>query len=99
MSQGADVLQLLTILTIVAVAIVVLVLAFYLIAILLTVRRVGGSDSSDLGKLAGGLEAILRQTAPLPQDLTTINGALVALLDHLRAVDDHLTATARALGL
>lgn len=92
-------LQLLTILTIAAVAIVVLVLAVFLIAILVTVRRIGGSDSSDLGKLAGGLEAVQTQTAPLPQDLTTINGALVALLGHLRAIDDHLSATARALGL
>lgn len=92
-------LTLLTVLTIIATTIVVLVLAAYLIAILLTVRGVGGTPSSDLGKLAGGLAAIERQTARLPDDLPTINGALVSLLNSLQAVDDHLTATARALGL
>lgn len=92
-------LEILTILTIIATTIVVVVLAFYLIAILVTVRRVGGPESSDLGQLAGGLEVIQQQTAPLPQDMTTINGALVELLATLRAVDDHLSATARALGL
>lgn len=92
-------LTLLTILTIIATAIVVVVLAYYLIAILITVRRVGGTESSDLSQLAGGLEVIQRQTAPLPDDMTAINGALVALLESLRATDDHLTATARALGL
>lgn len=92
-------LTLLTVLTIIATAIVVIVLAVYLIAILVTVRSVGGTESSDLGQLAGGLEAVQQQTAPLPEDLTTINGALVTLRDTLRAVDDHLTSTARALGL
>jgi hypothetical protein len=92
-------LTVLTILTIIATAIVVLVLAYYLIAILITVRAVGGTKSSDLGQLAGGLEAIQQQTAPLPDDMRTINGALVQLLETLRVVDDHLTATARALGL
>lgn len=92
-------LTLLTVLTIIATAIVVVVLAAYLIAILLTVRSVGGTPSSDLGQLAGGLAAIERQTASLPDDLPTINGALAALLDSLQAIDDHLTATARVLGL
>ena len=92
-------LTLLTILTIIVTAIVVLALAVYLIAILLTVRRIGTGDTSDLGQLAGGLEAVQRQTSPLPNDLTTINGALVTLLQSLRAADEHLSATARALDL
>lgn len=92
-------LTLLTWLTIIVTALVVVVLAVYLIAILVTLRGVGGGDKSDLGRLAGGLEAIEQNTAPLPNDLQTINGALAALLDTLRLVDDHLTSTARALGL
>lgn len=92
-------LALLTWLTIIVTAIVVAVLAVYLILILFTLRGIGGGAQSDLGRLAGGLEAIDRYTEPLPQDLPTINGALSRLLETLRAVDDHLSATARGLGL
>lgn len=92
-------LAVLTWLTIIVTAIVVVVLAVYLILILVALRSVGGGPRSDLARLAAGLEAIDRDTAPLPQDLPTINGALNRLLETLSAVNDHLNTTARGLGL
>ena len=67
-------------LTLITAALVVLALAGYLIAIawaLLDTRR-------SVAAIADGLEAVAGHTAPLPEKLTTINGALGALLGGLR---------------
>ena len=80
-------------LTLIIVAVVVLALAGYLIAIareLLHARR-------SVIAIADGLEAVARQTEPLGETLTTINGALLLVLDELRAADDHLGRAAGAL--
>lgn len=86
-------LEVLTILTVVAVAIIVLVLAVYLVLIAAALR----SANRHAGGLAGGLEAIQVNTAPLPEHLTTINGALGTLLSGLDAADQHLGGIARLL--
>lgn len=86
-------LTVLTILTVLAVAIVVLVLAIYLFLIGLALRRANRHAAA----LAGGLEAIALNTAPLPEHLTTINGALGTLLSGLDAVDQHLRGVVRLL--
>lgn len=83
----------LVILTAIAVAIVVLVLAVYLALIAMALRRANRHAAA----LAGGLEAIQANTAPLPEHLATINGALGTLLSGLDAVDQHLGAVARLL--
>lgn len=73
-------------LTLITVALVVLALAGYLIAIawaLLQARK-------SVAAIADGLEAVAGHTQPLPEKLTTINGALGELLRGLRAADGHL---------
>lgn len=82
-------------LTLVTVATVVLVLAGYLIAIawaLLDTRR-------SVAAIADGLELVQGHTTPLPQKLTTINGALGALLGGLESADRQVGRAARVFGL
>ena len=70
----------------ITVALVVVALAGYLIAIaweLLDTRR-------SVAAIADGLEVVRDHTGPLPEKLTTINGALGALLGGLEAADRHL---------
>ena len=73
-------------LTLVTVALVVLALAGYLIgiawALLGAARSVAG--------IADGLEAVRDHTRPLGEKLTTVNGALGALLGGLEAADRHV---------
>ncbi len=83
----------LTRLTLVVVAAVVAVLATYLILIAVALLRANGN----LEKLVGGLTAIRDNTAPLKENLGTINGAAVALRDGLVRVDAHLQGIARHL--
>jgi len=85
----------LLILTLVTVALVVVALAGYLIAIawqLMAARR-------SVAAIANGLEAVAGHTAPLPEKLTTINGALVQLLTGLQAADRHLGRVATVFKL
>jgi hypothetical protein len=49
--------------------------------------------------IADGLEAVRDHTAPLPEKLTTINGALGALLGGLESADRHVGRAARVFGL
>lgn len=73
-------------LTLITVALVVLALAGYLIAIawaLMQARR-------SIAAIADGLEVVARQTQPLPEKLTTINGALTRLLGGLRVADGEM---------
>ena len=84
-------LTVLTILTAVAVGIVVLVLAVYLSLVMAALWR-ANKHAADL---ATGLEAIQANTGPLPEHLTTINGALVTLLKGLDAIDQHIGGIAR----
>ena len=82
-------------LTLITVALVVIALAGYLIAIawaLLDTRR-------SVAAIADGLVAVRDHTAPLPEKLTTINGALGALLGGLEAADRHLARAAGVFGL
>lgn len=82
-------------LTLVAVALVVAALAGYLIAIawaLLSARK-------SVAAIADGLEAVVGHTAPLPEKLTTINDALVALLAGLRVADRNLGRSATVFRL
>ncbi len=84
----------LLILTLITVALVVVALAGYLIAIAwapLDTRR-------SVAAIADGLEAVRDHTGPLPDTLTTINGALGALLGGLEAADRHLDRAAGVFG-
>ena len=76
----------LLILTLITVAAVVVALAGYLIAIAWALLRARRSVAA----IADGLEAVVGHTRPLPEKLTTINGALGQLLAGLRAADGHL---------
>ena len=81
--------------TLVTVGLVVLALAGYLIAIawaLLDTRR-------SVAAIADGLEAVRAHTTPLPEKLTTINGALGALLGGLETADRHVGRAARVFRL
>ncbi len=78
--------QILFVATLVVVAIVVLVLAYYLLGIIVALRRA----NVNLTKLAAGLEAIQRNTDALGGDLGKINGAAVMLRDGLNSVAGHL---------
>lgn len=85
----------LLILTLIAVALVVVALAGYLIAIawaLLAARK-------SVVAIANGLEVVSGHTEPLPEKLTTINGALTALLQGLRVADGNLGRSAKVFKL
>ena len=82
-------------LTLITVALVVFVLAGYLIAIawaLVNAKR-------SVAAIADGLEAVAGHTQPLPERLTTINGALSQLLTGLQAADRHLGRVATVFKL
>ena len=82
-------------LTLITVALVVVALAGYLIAIamaLVAARR-------SVAAIADGLEAVAGHTQPLPEKLTTINGALTQLLAGLQAADRHLGRVATVFKL
>lgn len=85
--------MLLTRLTLLITTVVVGVVAAYLIQIAVALINA----NQNLAKLDGGLEAIRDNTAPLAADLTTINGAAVALLDGLVAVDGDLVKVIEAV--
>jgi uncharacterized protein YoxC len=76
------------------VLIVVVVLVVYLLAIIIALRHA----SRNLYQLAGGLDAIVKDTQPLPEKMQTINGALSQLLAGLVAVDGDLAAVAKLFG-
>lgn len=66
--------------------VIVVVLAGHLVMIAAALIRA----NRNLVKLAGGLEAIRDNTAPLEDDLATINTVASTLRDGLLAVDAHL---------
>ena len=82
-------------LTLITVFLVVVALAGYLIAIawaLLDARK-------SVIAIANGLEAVAGHTQPLPEKLTTINGALTQLLGGLRVADGNLGRGAKVFKL
>ena len=79
--------------SLVVVLIVVLALVIYLLRIILALR----GASRNLYQLAGGLDAIVKDTQPLTGKLSTINGALTQLLSELLAVEANLAAVAKLL--
>jgi hypothetical protein len=82
-------------LTVITVALVVIALAGHLIAIawaLIQTRR-------SVAAIADGLEAVAGHTKPLPEKLTTINGALSQLLTGLKTADHHLGRVATVFKL
>jgi len=79
----------------VAALLVVLPLAGYLIAIAWALL----DTKKNVAAIADGLEAVRNHTAPLPEKLTTINGALGALLGGLEAADRHVGRAARVFRL
>jgi hypothetical protein len=83
------------ILTLVTVALVVLALAGYLIAIAWALIQ----TRTSVAAIADGLEAVAGHTQPLPEKLTTINGALTQLLAGLQAADRHLGRVATVFKL
>ncbi len=76
------------------VLIVVVVLVVYLLGIIIALRHA----SRNLYQLAGGLDAIVKDTQPLPEKMQTINGTLSQLLAGLVAVDGDLAAVAKLFG-
>ena len=82
-------------LTLITVALVVVALAGYLIAIAWALRQARNSVAA----IADGLEVVAGHTAPPPEKLTTINGALTQLLAGLQAADGHLGRTAKVFRL
>ncbi len=82
-------------LTLITVALVVLALAGYLILIVVQLSAARRSVAA----IADGLEVVAGHTAPLPEKLTTINGALVQLLTGLQSADRHLGRVATVFKL
>ncbi len=85
----------LLILTLITVALVVIALAGYLIAIAWALVQAKRSVAA----IADGLEAVAGHTQPLPEKLTTINGALSQLLTGLQSADRHLGRVATVFKL
>lgn len=82
-------------LTLITAGLVVVALAGYLIAIawqLVHARRA-------VAAIADGLAAVAAHTQPVPEKLTTVNGALTQLLAGLRAADRHLGRVATVFKL
>jgi uncharacterized protein YoxC len=79
--------------SLIVVLIVVVALVGYLLRIILALR----GASRNLYQLAGGLDAIVKDTQPLTGKLSTINGALNQLLSDLLAVEANLAAVAKLL--
>jgi hypothetical protein len=77
-------------LTLITVAAIVVALAGYLVAITWALLRAKRSVAA----IADGLEAVVGHTAPLPEKLAGINGALTELLAGLRAAASHLGRSA-----
>ena len=84
---------LLTRLTLGLVGVVVVVLAVHLILIAMSLIRA----NKNLAQLVGGLEAIRDNTAPLAEDLGTINSVAVTLLHRLVELDGYLQSINRLL--
>jgi len=82
-------------LTLITIALVVVALAGYLILIVVQLTAARRS----IAAIADGLEAVAGHTAPLPEKLKTINGALVQLLTGLQAADRHLGRVATVFKL
>ena len=82
-------------LTLITVALVVVALAGYLILIVVQLA----ASRRSVAAIADGLEVVAGHTAPLPEKLTTINGALVQLLTGLQAADRHLGRVATVFKL
>ena len=82
-------------LTLITVALVVVALAGYLILIVVQLAAARRSVAA----IADGLEVVAGHTQPLPEKLTTINGALVQLLTGLQAADRHLGRVATVFKL
>ncbi len=80
-------------LSLAVVLIVVLALVAYLLGIIAALR----GANRNLYQLAGGLDAIVKDTQPLTGKLSTINGALTQLLSGLLAVEADLAAVAKLL--
>jgi hypothetical protein len=83
------VIELLTILTVIYALILVIVLAATLITILYYLWRIG----TTLGKIAGGLQQVETQTAPLAEKIDGINAGLGAVKAGLGTAAGHLAAT------
>ncbi len=82
-------------LTLITVALVVVALAGYLIGIAWALN----GARKNVAAIADGLEAVAGHTQPLPEKLTTINGALSTLSDGLRVADGHLGRAATVFKL
>lgn len=85
----------LTIITVIIVALVVLILVGYLLLIIFHLWR-GGNR---LEKLAGGLQKVEQDSAPLKEKVEIINGALTQLHGGLLSVDGHFINIAKVLKL
>ncbi len=85
----------LTILTLVLVGLVVLVLVVYLVGIIVSLWRAG----TELEKLAGALQQVAADTAPLADHVGVVNGGLTQLRAGLQSVDRHLVGVAGVLKL
>ena len=85
----------LLLLTLITTALVVIALAGYLIAITWALMKA----KANVKAIADGLEAVAGHTQPLPEKLTTINGALTQLLAGLQAADRHLGRVATVFKL
>lgn len=79
--------------TLAVILIVVLTLVVYLLLIIKALRNA----SKNLYELAGGLDQIVQNSQPLPEKLTTINGALGQILTGLLSVNGNLAAAAQLL--
>ncbi len=90
--------QILVIWTLALTAAIVLALAGYLIPVAYYLYRTGGSKSSHLTKLVGGLKAVRDNAAPLTGHLTNLGGGLTALHGELQAVDSRLGDAVEILG-
>ena len=88
-------IKILTIITVAIVALVVLLLVVYLLLIIFHLWR----SANTIQKLAGGLQKIEQDTAPLSDKVEIINSALTKLNQGLGSVDGHLINIAKVLKL
>ncbi len=72
-------------------------LIVYLVRIVDSLERTGGSPASSLARVSFGVRAIEKETSHLAPQVTQLNEGLTALAGKLGVVDEHLGAVAGRL--
>ena len=89
---------LLTVVSALAIVAFFVTLIAYLVTIVDRLEKIGGAPTSFLAKIALGVRAIETQTGALAPQVIQLNDGLSTIEGGLKAIDDHLVAAYTAVG-